>query len=302
MPIVFLSHSSLDKSLAKRIAVDLQMSGIQVWFDEWNIHVGQSISQSIEKGLDGADFVAVVLTKQSISSGWVQKEWRSKIGDEAGSQNIYVLPVLAEDCDIPRLLQDKKYADLRMDYNRGLRDLISAIRVHTARGRPVTAGARIESGRIVYERAEPDRPIFRGLINMIEAGCFERDDNGLRVHIKVVSSHQAFQELTEEMGIDRITLESTEYSISPDAQSPSEFSCTLEWNLPAGKTVFDITTGKRITLPIPLTGRTETRVAGYVKDGIIGGRFNQTTVFRSSIPLPLARVLVTGSFRAVVAL
>src|SRR6266404_5693420 len=171
MPNVFLSHSSIDKELARRIAVDLSMSGIGVWFDEWQIKVGQSITQSIEKGLDDADFVVVLLTNHSVNSGWVQKEWRSKIGDEATSHGIYILPILAEKCEIPRLLKDKRYADVRVNYNQGLRDLISAIREHAAATRPVTAGARIESGRVVYERMVPDLPHFRGLINTIEGGC-----------------------------------------------------------------------------------------------------------------------------------
>lgn len=302
MPMVFLSHSSSDKSLAKRIAVDLQMSGIQVWFDEWNIQVGHSISQRIEKGLDDADFVVVVLTTRSVSSGWVQKEWRSKIGDEAASQNIHILPVLAEDCELPRLLQDKKYADLRSDYNRGLGELISAIRVHATKDRPVMAGARIESGRIVYERSNPDVPILRGLINTIEAGCFERHETGLRAHIKVVSSHQAMQDMIEEMGMDRIMLESSEYSISPDVRSPSVFASSVEWMLPAGKAVVDISTGKSVKLPMSLSGRADTYVAGFVEDGIISGHFEQATEFRTSMPLRFSAIVVTGTFRAVVAL
>jgi hypothetical protein len=300
MTIAFLSHSSLDKSLARRIAVDLSMSGVQVWFDEWEIEVGHSISQRVEKGLDDADFVIVLLTSHSVSSGWVQKEWRSRIGDEASSQGIYVLPVLAEDCDVPRLLKDKKYADLRDNYDHGLRDLISAIRAHAAQDRPVSAGARIESGRIVYERAVPDIPILRGLINTIESGCFERYDAGLRVHVQIVSSHQAMQDLGDEMGLNRLTLESSEYSISSDRSSPTEFSSTRSIHIPAGKVIPDITTGNRVRLPFPLIGTVETHVFGVVEDGVIVGRFSQSTLFSSGIPIP--RIEVTGSFRAVVAL
>jgi hypothetical protein len=72
-----------DQSLARRIALDLQAGGIDVWRGEWEIHIGESIAQSIQRGLDAADFVAVIMTKNSIESGWVEKEWQSKIGNEA---------------------------------------------------------------------------------------------------------------------------------------------------------------------------------------------------------------------------
>jgi predicted esterase len=62
MIAVFLSHSSRDKDLARRIAEDLKSHSIEVWFDEWEIRVGHSISQMIERGLEKADFVAVLLT------------------------------------------------------------------------------------------------------------------------------------------------------------------------------------------------------------------------------------------------
>jgi hypothetical protein len=302
MAIAFLSHSSLDKSLARRIAGDLSMSGIKVWFDEWEIEVGHSISQRVEKGLDDADFVIVLLTNHSVSSGWVQKEWRSRIGDEATSHGIYVLPVLAEDCEVPRLLIDKKYADLRHDYNQGLRDLIAGIRAHASKERPASAGAKIESGRIVYERMVPDIPIFRGLINTIESGFFERYGDGLRVHVQIISSHQAMQDLLEEMGMNRMTLESREYSISSDPRSPSEFFAKITFHLPAGKVIPDIATGRRITLPFPFTGMAETRVYGVANDGIISGGFHQKISISSTIPLPFPGIEVNGSFRAVLVL
>ena len=64
---VFLSHSSKDKSIARKIAEDLRDKGIGVWFDEWNIFVGHSITQKISQGLEESDFVAVLLTKNSNS-------------------------------------------------------------------------------------------------------------------------------------------------------------------------------------------------------------------------------------------
>lgn len=127
MPCVFLSYSSQDKQLAERIAHDLVDRGIDVWFDEWNILVGESVSQKIEQGLDNSEFVLVLLSNQSVESGWVGKEWRSKIAEEIDKNKTIILPLKSDDCKIPALLKDKKCADFSRDYKAGLRQLLAAI-------------------------------------------------------------------------------------------------------------------------------------------------------------------------------
>jgi len=130
---VFFSHSSKDKSLARRIATDLVNAGIEVWLDEWNIFVGDSITQKIQHGLDSADFVAVLLTEKSICSGWVEKEWQSLIGREAERREVSILPLLAEKCRLPTLLRDKRFADFTGDYSTAIKELIKAIKQHSLR-------------------------------------------------------------------------------------------------------------------------------------------------------------------------
>jgi len=131
MTTVFLSHSSKDKDLARRLANDLSGQGINVWFDEWEIRIGQSITQKIEQGLEEADFVAVLLTKHSVKSGWVEREWHSKIGEEAISGKVVVLPLRAEICAIPSLLKNKRYANFEKDYQTGLNNLVRDIKAYT---------------------------------------------------------------------------------------------------------------------------------------------------------------------------
>ncbi|MDP7216202.1 MAG: TIR domain-containing protein [Rhodospirillales bacterium] len=140
MPRVFLSHSSSDKLLVTRLADDLKAEGIGVWLDDDEILPGDSIAQNIQLGLDDSDLLVLVLSRKSVRSGWVEKEWQAHIADEATSRKVHIVPVLIEDCDIPRLLRDKSHADFRDDYDAGLTKLLTAIRKHV--GAP-TAGARI---------------------------------------------------------------------------------------------------------------------------------------------------------------
>ena len=124
---IFLSHSSRDKVAVRRLAQDLQKAGFSVWLDELEIMVGDSIIEKIGKGLNECEFVAIWLTKYSVDSGWVQKEWYPKYHKEIESKKIHVLPLLAEKCDIPIMLIDKRYANFVESYEIGLEELIQTL-------------------------------------------------------------------------------------------------------------------------------------------------------------------------------
>lgn len=131
MPTVFLSHSSHDEPQVARIATALQDAGIGVWFSPWRVAPGHSVSQEISKGLDEADFVVLCLSADAIESGWVAKEWQSRMAPEATRRLIEVIPVRLDECEAPTLLGDKHYADFRRDFDRGVDELIAAIRLHS---------------------------------------------------------------------------------------------------------------------------------------------------------------------------
>ncbi len=130
---LFLSYSSKDRELAIRIAEDLQRRRIKVWIDEWEIYVGHPIGHKIGEGLKEADFVAVLLTKHSVKSGWVEKEWQARIGEEVEMKKVVVLPLKAEECEIPILLREKRYANFVADYTTGLGELLEAINAHSGK-------------------------------------------------------------------------------------------------------------------------------------------------------------------------
>ncbi|MCE5232730.1 MAG: toll/interleukin-1 receptor domain-containing protein [Mizugakiibacter sp.] len=124
---VFISHSSKDKQFATWLSVDLANRGHQPWLDEWKIKAGQSIVKAIANGLDDCDFVIVVLSENSVQSRWVEREWHEKCWDEVSSGRISVIPVLLEECEIPRFLKTKKYADFTGSFNDGLEDVLIAL-------------------------------------------------------------------------------------------------------------------------------------------------------------------------------
>src|SRR5262245_29013023 len=123
---IFICHSSIDKTFVEKLAEDLLDNGIDVWFDKWEIKVGDSLILKINSGILESSRMGVVLSPNSIKSQWVQKELSAGLIKEIQKKQVVVLPILMEPCTLPPLLSDKKYADFTNDYQNGLSELLKA--------------------------------------------------------------------------------------------------------------------------------------------------------------------------------
>lgn len=127
MAKIFLSYSSLNKDFAEKLASDLSELSHKVWLDEWEIKVGDSIPKKISDGLENSDYVVVILSTSSTVSKWVENEWHAKYWEEIEQEQVKVLPVLLEKCNIPVLLAPKKFADFTKNYTVGFVKLVASI-------------------------------------------------------------------------------------------------------------------------------------------------------------------------------
>lgn len=130
---IFISHSSADKSFVRGLAVDLAVIGHQPWLDEWKILAGESIVERVGEGIEDADFVVVVLSKNALASKWVENEWQAKYWTEVTEKRVVVIPLIIDDCTVPTLLRAKKYVDFRHDYSEALESLSMSIGRHLER-------------------------------------------------------------------------------------------------------------------------------------------------------------------------
>ncbi|MGY3036156.1 hypothetical protein ACVIIV_005326 [Bradyrhizobium sp. USDA 4354] len=124
-PRVFLSHSSKDKSAARKLAGRLSELDFEVWFDEWQIAVGDSIVEKVFSALSASDTLVVLLSRASVRSRWVTEELNSSVMRQLSDGGIRVLPVLCETCAVPASLKHIKYADFRK--RKGYFDLVEAL-------------------------------------------------------------------------------------------------------------------------------------------------------------------------------
>lgn len=127
MPSVFLSHTSIDKPFVEKLANDLRRVGVNVWFDKWEIKVGESLTWKIEQGIRGNEHLIIVLSPEAISSEWVRSELGAAWAKQMQQKKVVVLPILYRDCDIPLFLLDRKYADFRSDYQDGFKELAGVL-------------------------------------------------------------------------------------------------------------------------------------------------------------------------------
>ncbi len=129
MPLnrVFLSHSSADKSFVERLAHDLERVNIGVWYDTWEIRVGDSLLDKIAQGIESNDFLAIILSPDSVESEWVKREVNAALMKELEQRKAVVLPLLIADCTVPTLLKEKKYADFRKSYEDGFEEFLFAV-------------------------------------------------------------------------------------------------------------------------------------------------------------------------------
>ncbi|MBI3913063.1 MAG: TIR domain-containing protein [Chloroflexi bacterium] len=143
-PLVFFSYSHADHEVVQAIASELQKQEIDVWIDTQAIQFGENIVETISRGLDSADFVAFFLSANSLKSKWSLMELNAAMSRRLSTrEGAVILPILLEDVEIPALLRDVQYIDLRGgDFAKAVQNLVRAIRHFTKQKNQRTEQAR----------------------------------------------------------------------------------------------------------------------------------------------------------------
>ena len=72
---VFISHASEDKEeVVRPLAIALQAKGVRVWYDEFEMRIGDSLRRKIDQGLANSRFGIVVISRSFIKKGWTNYE------------------------------------------------------------------------------------------------------------------------------------------------------------------------------------------------------------------------------------
>ena len=72
---VFISHASEDKDkVARPLANALVERGVTVWYDEFEMKIGDSLRRKIDQGLAHSNFGIIVISRSFIAKGWTNYE------------------------------------------------------------------------------------------------------------------------------------------------------------------------------------------------------------------------------------
>lgn len=126
MPI-FISYSHQDSEFVSQLAQQLVLHKVNVWLDRWELLVGDSLIERIQKAITDSSALLVILSTSSVESPWCKKELNSGLIRELEERRIIVLPVLISDCKIPIFLREKVYADFRKDFDTGFSMVLESV-------------------------------------------------------------------------------------------------------------------------------------------------------------------------------
>lgn len=129
---IFLSHTADDKPFVRRLAQALKENGVeQVWVDEAEIQIGDSLIAKIQDGIQKSEYFGIVLSPRSITSSWVHHELEQAMMIEVQKMSVKVLPLLYETCNLPGFLSGKFYADFKTEesFNASLEKLLRRLQI-----------------------------------------------------------------------------------------------------------------------------------------------------------------------------
>lgn len=117
---LFLSHSSKNKALVKKLARDLNILEIDVWLDSWEINIGDSLYEKLSSAIEESKFIALIISKEFKESQWANQELKQAIAREIRIGRNLIIPILLDDVQMPPFIEDKIYVPLREDYYTGI--------------------------------------------------------------------------------------------------------------------------------------------------------------------------------------
>jgi hypothetical protein len=111
---VFISHASEDKNaIARPLAEELARRGVTVWFDEYELLLGDSLRGSINHGLATSTIGVVILSHSFYAKQWTKQELAALHARLSSGERNVIVPIWHELTKVDLLKYDPLIADLR---------------------------------------------------------------------------------------------------------------------------------------------------------------------------------------------
>lgn len=105
---MFICHSSLDHEFINKLIIKFKKDNISIWIDDYELQIGDSITEKINEGLNECNFFIIIFSENSIKSDWVKKEINATLMRQLLKKDIKIIPILLniEPNLLPPLMMD----------------------------------------------------------------------------------------------------------------------------------------------------------------------------------------------------
>jgi len=130
---VFMSYSRREVGFVDQLTERLNDEGFEVWLDYRTLVPGTPWKVQIEKGVDEADTILLVVSKESMASKYVELEWKRVI-QEVDKR---IILVIFEAVDLPEVLEKYEWVDFRGKFEAGIEELVGQLKAPVEEEHPV---------------------------------------------------------------------------------------------------------------------------------------------------------------------
>lgn len=89
----FISHASEDKDeIVRDLADALKENGFEVWYDEFELKIGDSLRKKIDNGLSKSRFGIVIISPSFVKKNWTEYELNGMVAREMNGHKV-ILPI-----------------------------------------------------------------------------------------------------------------------------------------------------------------------------------------------------------------
>jgi len=89
----FISHASADKdAIVRPLAQALVRLGFRIWYDEFELTIGDSLRESIDRGLANSNYGIVILSPAFLNARWAKYELNGLFARETARYKV-ILPI-----------------------------------------------------------------------------------------------------------------------------------------------------------------------------------------------------------------
>ena len=198
---VFISHASQDKEdFVEPLAGLLSEMGLRVWYDDFVLRVGDSLRQSIDRGITNSEYGLVVLSPHFFAKRWTERELDGLTAREVAGRRKLILPIW----------HNVGYEDV-LEYSPTLADKLA-----------------LDTGRMSLEEiAEALAEVLPGLQDG-EDGARSESEPNLGPSSAIFEETTTPDILAEEQGVSDANFDDLLGDFWPEEEEPEEFASALK--------------------------------------------------------------------------